>query len=88
MGIGRVEKKPWKCEYFDIPFAAKYLKISEDRLIRLMCGRRVRKIRNKEDYDYVYDETRFKWEDIYRLRGKLDEERRIDRGKPEQLDLL
>jgi len=88
MGVGRADKKPWECEYFDIPFAATYLKITEDKLIRLMCGRNVRKIRNKEDHDYVYDQTRFKWEDIYRLRCKLDEERRIERGKPKQLDLL
>ena len=84
----KLKPKPWKEEYFDIHSAARYLKITEVELINLMRGRRVRKIRDKEDLDYSYDETRFKWEDIYRLRGVLDEKRRIEKSKPTQLDLL
>lgn len=80
--------KPWEVEFFDRAFAARYLKITEQELINFMRGRRVRKIKDKKDFDYCYDETRFKWEDIYRLRSELDEMRQIEKKKPQQLDLF
>jgi hypothetical protein len=80
--------KPWDDEYFTVESAARYLKITPKELVGLMCGRKVRKIRNKEDFDYHYDETRFKWEEVYQMRCKLDEQRKIEKGKPVQLEML
>lgn len=80
--------KPWKEEYFTVESAARYLKITPKELIGLMCGKRVRKIRDREDFDYRYDQTRFKWEEVYQMRNKLEERRRVEKAKPKQLDLL
>ena len=82
------ELKPWEVETFDIPAAAKYLGISEEHLLLLMMGRRAHAIRDKEDRDFVYNETRFKWEEIYRLRCKLDHQPREEKRKPQQLRLI